>query len=90
MIQTQFVVVVANFRELLADDRLNHLIVRSLFGVDDLRLDAEFFVLDVKGDGGIFENGFSLQHDVVSNLSGGANPDLDSVVGRLQVVTRLG
>ena len=80
---------VTDFRELLANHRLDHLIVRSRLGIDDFRLRAKLLVFDVESDGGIFKNGASLEHDVVTDLAGSADSNLDSVVRRFQIVTRL-
>ena len=88
-VQPQFVVVVANLRELLPDHRFHDLIVRALLGVHHLRLHAQFLMLHVERKRAILEHRPALQHDVVADLFRGADSDFDSSVGRAQVVAGL-
>ena len=87
--EPQFVVAIANFRELLANNRLDDLVGTELLCAQNFRLNAKFFVIDIERESGSLKNGIVPEKNVVAKLARGSNPDLNAAVGGLQVIAGL-
>ena len=72
---------VANLGKFLTHYRLHYLVMRALFGIDDLWIYAEFFVINVKRNRRIFQDRHGLHNHVITDLSRGADSDFDAIVG---------
>ena len=80
--QAQFLVVVANLRKLLAYRWLDYLIVSPLLRLHHLRLQTQRLMLDVERKRTVLEQRSPTEEHVILYFLGGANLDLDSIVGR--------
>src|SRR5690349_15470270 len=85
----QLVVVVANLRKLLLHHRLDHLVVCALLNSRDFGIFAELLMVDFDRERGILEYCRSLQDNIVTNLVGSTDPDLNAAIRRFQVIAGL-
>ena len=80
---------VANFGELLMDNRLDLLVVAPLLGVNNFRLNSEFPVLHIERKRGILDQSGAAEEHIVAHLSCGTDSDFDAIVGGFQIVAGL-
>ena len=88
-IDAQFVVALANSGELLPHRRVEHLIDAAFFGGFDLHVASQRGLVDADGGGGILEQDLAVEQHVILYAAGGADSDLDLLIGRVEGVGRL-
>jgi hypothetical protein len=88
-LQTQLVVVVADARGLLAHRRLDPAVVGARLRFPHLRVDPERPAFDVEGERRVAQQRLPVHEHVVADAPRGADPHLDSLVGREDAVVPL-
>ncbi len=87
--EAEFIVVLANFGEFLADGRLEGLVDGAFFCGADFGVYAQIGVVNVEREGGILLQRTAIEENVVAEIGSGADADFDAIIGGAQIVAGL-